>query len=125
MADSLMELSADLRKAARRAPEVAHDVVKRGAVQIKRDWRANAKESAGQHGRLYPYSIGFDITPSGADYVEAEIGPDKELPQGALGNLIEWGSVNNPPHNDGGRALRTEEPRFIKAMEDAVRDLVP
>jgi hypothetical protein len=42
----------------------------------------------------------------------AIIGPDKGGPQGALGNLLEYGSVKNPPHRDGGRALDVEEPRF-------------
>jgi hypothetical protein len=85
--------------------------VTRGAFNIKRDWRDNARTSAGRHARLYPNSISYDVTPipGGAT---AEIGPDKDKPQGALGNLLEFGSVNNQPHNDGGRALQAEEPRF-------------
>ena len=53
------------------------------------------------------------ISPAG---LEAEIGPDKSRPQGALGNLLEFGSENNPPHNDGGRALQAEEPRFLEHL---------
>lgn len=120
----LRELARDLRDAARGSAEVAHDVVKRGAVNIKKDWRANARRSAGRHGRIYPASIGFDITPRGADVAVAVIGPDKGLPQGALGNLIEFGSVNNPPHNDGGRALRAEDPKLTQALADALADLL-
>ncbi|MEW1803202.1 hypothetical protein ACIGO7_35300 [Streptomyces virginiae] len=87
-------------------------VVTRGALNIKNDWRSNARASSGRHARLYPNSISYDVTPipGGAT---AEIGPDKGKPQGALGNLLEFGSVNNPPHNDGGRALLAEEPRFV------------
>lgn len=86
-------------------------VVTRGALNVKNDWRANAAATAGRHGRLYPYSISYDVTPipGGA---QAEIGPDKSRPQGALGNLLEYGSVHNRPHNDGGRALLAEAPRF-------------
>ena len=46
----------------------------------------------------------------------AQIGPDKGLPQGALGNLIEYGSVNNPGHNNGKDALDAEIPRTVKAL---------
>lgn len=86
--------------------------VTRGALNIKNDWRDNARASSGRHARLYPNSISYDVTPipGGA---QAEIGPDKGRAQGALGNLLEFGSVNNPPHNDGGRALLAEEPRFV------------
>lgn len=91
-------------------------IVNRGALNIKNDWRTNARATAGQHGRIYPYSINYDLKamPGGAS---AEIGPDKGLPQGALGNLLEFGSVNNPPHNDGGRALAKEEPLFQAQVE--------
>jgi hypothetical protein len=54
--------------------------------------------------------------------IEAEVGPDKSKPQGALGNLIEFGSVNSPPHSDGLRALRTEAPNLEKALADAALD---
>jgi hypothetical protein len=86
-------------------------VVTRGALNVKNAWRDNAIASAGRHARAYPYSISYDVTPipGGA---QAEIGPDKGKRQGALGNLLEYGSVNNRPHNDGGRALLAEAPRF-------------
>lgn len=119
----LDELSRDLHRAAKEAREAARKVVKRGAVNVKRDWRSNATRSAGRHARRYPYSIGFDIT-AGTAAIVAEIGPDKAAVQGPLGNLLEFGSTNNPPHNDGGRALRAEEPRFHAAMEKAIGDLL-
>lgn len=86
-------------------------VVERGALNVKNGWRENAAASSGRHARLYPQSISYDITPipGGA---RAEIGPDKGKPQGPLGNLLEFGSVNNAPHNDGGRALLAEAPLF-------------
>ncbi|MER6531158.1 hypothetical protein [Streptomyces sp. NPDC001508] len=103
------------RHLARSIPRLRRDaraVTMRGAVNIKRDWRANARQTAGKHGRLYPRSIGFDFAAYGPDIWMAVIGPDKVGPQGALGNLLEYGSVHNPPHNDGGRALAAELPRF-------------
>ncbi|MER6487617.1 hypothetical protein ABT264_29180 [Streptomyces virginiae] len=115
-------MTADVRQLAQLAVALEHDIpeveramvaaVTRGALNIKNDWRDNARASSGRHARLYPNSISYDVTPipGGA---KAEIGPDKGRAQGALGNLLEFGSVNNPPHNDGGRALLAEEPRFV------------
>ncbi|MFW3477302.1 hypothetical protein [Streptomyces microflavus] len=77
-------------------------VMMRGALNIKNEWKANARASSGRHAPAYPRSIGFDLLAFGPDQLLAIIGPDKGLPQGALGNLLEYGSVKNPPHNDGG-----------------------
>jgi hypothetical protein len=52
--------------------------------------------------------------------VGAEIGPDKNKPQGALGNLLEFGTSKQAGRQDGARALAAEEPRLIAALEDAI-----
>lgn len=107
------------RHLARTIPRMRRDtrsVTMRGAVNIKQDWRKNARQSSGRHAPYYPNSVGFDIANYGPDIVMAIIGPDKGAPQGALGNLLEYGSVKNPPHNDGGRALDAETPRFEAQM---------
>ncbi len=107
---------ADLARAGLELERRTQQVVSRGALNIKRDWQANARATAGRHARLYPASIGYDLT-SGPGGTGAVIGPDKDRPQGALGNLLEYGSSKNAPHNDGGRALAAEEPRFLAAVE--------
>lgn len=78
---------------------------------MKNGWRANAQATSGRHARAYPFSVSYDVAaiPGGAS---AEIGPDKAKLQGPLGNLLEYGSVHNRPHNDGGRALLAEHPQF-------------
>jgi hypothetical protein len=116
----LQALAAQLRALPEELARATRPVVMRGAVNIKNDWRANAAVSAGAHGRLYPLSIGFDEPTDGGGYVEVVIGPNKAGRQGALGNLLEFGSVHNAPHNDGGRALEAEDPRFVAAVEAAV-----
>ncbi|WP_020141135.1 hypothetical protein [Streptomyces sp. 351MFTsu5.1] len=109
-------LERHLARSIPRARRDARAVTMRGAVNIKRDWRKNARQSSGRHAPLYPNSVGFDIANYGPDIVMATIGPDKGAAQGALGNILEYGSVKNPPHNDGGRALATELPRFEAQM---------
>lgn len=107
-------LAADLAAAPVRLAELLPPVVSKGALNIKNDWRANASGNA--HAPHYPASITYDIDVRPGD-VSAEIGPDKDKKQGALGNIIEFGTSKNPPHLDGARALAAEEPRFIEACE--------
>ncbi|MEW2415290.1 hypothetical protein AB0953_16465 [Streptomyces sp. NPDC046866] len=108
----LVQLATALQANVAAAQEQMAAVVTRGALNIKNGWRDNARASAGRHARHYPNSISYDVTPipGGAT---AEIGPDKGRLQGPLGNLLEYGSSKNPPHNDGGRALLAEEPQFV------------
>jgi hypothetical protein len=105
----------------RTLPEVMA-VVSRGAVQIKKDW---AQRWGGlKHAPALPRSIGYDLfaTPL---RVGADIGPDKNKPQGALGNLVEFGSLNNSPRPGGSPALDAEAPKFIAAMEALTKKLLP
>lgn len=93
-------------------------IVKRGAQNIKVGWQANARASSGAHARLYPSTINYDVTET-PGVVEAEVGPDrsKDGQQASFGAILEFGSVHNPPHNDGGRALDDEEPQFFAQVE--------
>ncbi|MFJ3201016.1 hypothetical protein [Streptomyces sp. NPDC086989] len=120
----LVQLAVVLERNVPEAERAMAAVVTRGALNVKNEWRDNARASAGRHARLYPSSISYDVKaiPGGA---EAEIGPDKDKPQGPLGNLLEFGSVNNGPHNDGGRALLAEEPRFVAQVAAIVDRLGP
>ena len=52
----------------------------------------------------------------GLGVVSADIGPDKSKPQGALGNILEYGTVNNAPFAHLGPALDREAPGFTKAI---------
>lgn len=113
--DDLAKLDADLGKVAASTLPAARAVVAKGAVNIK----TQARQLAGglQHAPAYPASITYDeYTVPGV--VGAEIGPDKEKRQGALGNVLEFGTVNNPPHPHLRPAAEAEEPRFIEAVAD-------
>lgn len=104
-----------LGDAADRVLPEARKVVVRGTIQIKRD--AKRRVRGLRHAPYYPASITDDIR-QGADWVESEIGPDKSRRQGALGNLIEFGSVNNAPIPHMAPATDAEKPRFERALED-------
>lgn len=117
--DGLKALAADLDRAAAVAPAVARQVVQRGALNIKTDWR---REWSGlSHAPALHRAVGYDtwVTASGA---AAEIGPDTDKRQGYLGNVAEYGTVNNAPHPGGAPALERERPRFAKALEDVAAD---
>lgn len=117
--DDLRSLAHDLSEAPVVVQREALAIVERGALNIKKQWADNARASSGRYAPAYPSSISYDLMSVGAavaGVLSAEIGPDKARRQGALGNLLEFGSVNNPPHDDGGRALRQEGPGFEKAL---------
>lgn len=114
-ANGLEALAADLDRGAAVAPKEARKVVQKGALNIKNDWRK--RWSGLSHAPAVGRAVSYDTveTPTGAT---AEIGPDKDRPQGPLGNLLEYGSVNNAPIPGGQPALQQERPRFEKALED-------
>lgn len=122
--DDLRLLAHDLSDTPRKMQRDAIAIVEHGAVNVKKEWARNAQQSAGHHAPQYPASINYDLSLGAAlvGRVEAVIGPDKAKPQGPLGNLLEFGSANSPPHNDGGRALRTEAPGFEAAVAAAALD---
>ncbi|MFG3639087.1 hypothetical protein ACGF3C_02285 [Micromonospora sp. NPDC047762] len=117
----LNELAVALESAADDAVDEGRKVVARGAFQIKADWRR--RWSGSPHAPALPYAIGYDVRTRGTT-VSAEVGPDKAKRQGALGNLYEFGSVNNAPRPGGAPALAAEEPRYVAALENLAADLL-
>lgn len=97
-------------------------VVNKGALNVKVGWKRRWQGLS--HAPMLADAITYDLVSRGLGEHEAEIGPDKNLPQGALGNLIEFGSVNNRPHPGGLPAAIREESRFVEAAADAGEDAV-
>ena len=120
-------LAADLLKAAAGAAGVARAVVKKGAQNIKTEGRRNVAQSAPVHNAHAQYAITYETS---ADLrggkIAAEIGYDKEIRGGSLGNLLEYGGGGDrsPAHRDLGRALDSETPRFEEALAQAVGRLL-
>lgn len=107
----------DLRSAADEVTAKATAVVKRGANNVKRDWKRLYEQSE-KYGAApaYPFAISYDDVTSKAGNTSTDIGPDKDKRQGALGNLIEYGSQNNQGQDHGSAALDAEKDEFVKQI---------
>ncbi|SRR6266702_4240850 len=117
MAISLEQWAAELQKASDDYRDEAHRVVEDSAKAIRDDWRARWRR-LGDAPYLWA-AVTYDATE-----LHAEIGPDKSLPQGPLGNLLEYGSIHNAPRPAGTVALDAEEPHFAKKAEDMLAKLL-
>jgi hypothetical protein len=118
---TLNDLASDLGEASRSAGEQVRKVVKKGAQNVKEDAKRNVLISAPIHNAHAAEGINYDVAEDG---MSAEIGYDKRRRGARLGNVLEYGSRNNAPHRDLGRALDVEEPRFEQAVSDAAKKLL-
>ena len=116
-------LAATIETKTQRVGADAAAVVRKGALNVKTDARRLISGLA--HAPAYPYSIGYDVEGDGRfGAIAAEIGPDKAKTQGALGNILEYGTVNNAPFAHLGPALDREAPGFEKALADLAEDIL-
>ncbi len=113
--NGLKGLIADLQHAAAKCPEETRKVAQKGALNVKTDWRRHWSGLA--HAPALPLSITYDTSVHGMT-VGAEIGPEHDRRQAPLANLLEYGSIKNPPIPGGAPALEAERPRFEKALAD-------
>lgn len=134
------KLTADIGQAADNAGKYLRPAIERTARSVKDTAKANAMGMA--HAPAFPHSITYDVgttadqstsqiaasilaagnAGSRGSTLYAEIGPDKERPQGALGNLIEYGSTNNPPQGIMHGALQANEADFERGVERGIDD---
>jgi hypothetical protein len=112
--DEVAEVADLLAKAPGVAAAEARQVVAKGALNIKTD--ARRRVTGLKHAPAYPSSITYD-SHEVAGSAWAEIGPDKQRRQGALGNLLEYGSVKNAPRPHMRPAAEAERPKFEAAMQ--------
>lgn len=111
----LQRLERDLRRGAQ-VQEPARKIVRETAAEVQASWRLRQRARS-QFGHIphLPKSITATVK-GGRREPEAEIGPDKTKKQGPLGNLLEFGSRNNRPHNDGRDALAAHEELFVERI---------
>lgn len=112
---ALNRLVSDMEAASGAVQRESRGVLQKGALNVKMDAQKFASGLA--HAPHYPSSITYDtrITAHG---IVAEIGPDKSRTQGALGNILEYGTSNNAPITHLGPALDREGPNLEKALAD-------
>jgi hypothetical protein len=114
----LSKLAADLGEVPKAIGPFVRKAVEVTARKVRDDWRDNAKGMP--HAPAFPSSITYDLKGGNGvrgSEIDAEIGPDKSRPQGALGNLIEYGSVNNPAQGLGHGALQRNQEDFVTGLE--------
>lgn len=111
LADDLADIPEEKRPEFRK-------VVEKGALNIKTGLRADAAGHPTY--RLFPLSITYDMTGE----LEAEIGPDKGRVQGALGNILYFGTSKNAPQLDLEGPLQREIPRFEDATAEVAEDIL-
>ncbi|MEV6159415.1 hypothetical protein AB0L53_54695 [Nonomuraea sp. NPDC052129] len=112
----LLPAAEEIDGAVRRVAEGAYPLVKEYAQKLERKWRANARDTAGAHGKPYTRSITSEqiYNPNAAEW---EVGPDRARKQGSMGAGFEYGGPTQPPHLDGARATTAVEPDFQAAVE--------
>ena len=111
----LDELIDDFDELPDRVDDVASKRVERGAANIKKAWKA--RWTGHPHIPYLPDAVSYDVHETTSGF-SAEVGPDKHKRQGPLGNIIEFGTLNNAPIPGGAPALDEEEPRFVNTMRD-------
>lgn len=117
----IREIELALGKTADDLLKAGRPVVQKGALNIKRDLQKDAQGHP--HAPHFPRAITYDTAETKSE-LRAEIGPDKGRPQGALGNILYFGTSKNAAVLDINGPLDREEPKFIKAVEDAIEDLL-
>lgn len=113
----VVALATDLGRASARVEREADKVLERGALGVKDAMAADARarHAGGSAAKHFPSSISYDRR-YGVGRLAYEIGPDKDRRQGALGNILYFGTSNNAPTLDVEAGLIEEEPRFLSEM---------
>lgn len=114
-------LAADLGKASAKAYREAEKVTEKAAHNIKTAMADDAK-SSGTY-RHFAGSISYDRAVS-VGQIAYEIGPDKARTQGALGNILYFGTSKNAPVLDVEVGLRKEAPEFQRRIADMAEGLL-
>jgi hypothetical protein len=108
------EVIGDLTRIGGRALRQMRSAIEEAGTDVRDEWRANATETAGAHGKHYPKAIMSKMTGP----LEATIEPQEGMKQ--AGMSFEFGSRNQPPHNDGQRAIDHYAPLIARRIEAAL-----
>lgn len=94
-------------------------------IKIKKDAQRRIR-SASQYGAIsgYPSSITYDVKVQFPAAVVTVVGPDKDRNQGALGNVLEYGTADTAPVPHLQPALEAESPIFERLIAEAAAGLI-
>lgn len=109
------KLANDLGRVPGRVGREAEQITRKGAQNVKEAMQAEAKSSG--HYKHFAGAISYDRAMRLGD-ISYEIGPDKGRRQGALGNILYFGTSKNGPVLDIETGLRAEAPNFEKHLAD-------
>lgn len=105
-----------LDEASEHALEGGRALVQVEALASKRDWQARWTGITGMPAIAAAITYDTKLVPGGA---EAEIGPDKDRPQGPLGNIVEYGgSTHGPIRPAGAQVLTAATSRLMDLLGD-------
>lgn len=121
-ASELTQLAIDFGNASAKAVDEIDEVVEHGALKVKNHMAADARSSG--YYKHFHRSISYDRVTS-INQVSYEIGPDKSRrgAQGALGNILYFGTSKNGPVLDIEAPLKAEEPHLVKHLADVAERL--
>jgi hypothetical protein len=122
-ADEIRKLAADLSAAGPKMVGPLRKVWQEIGDRTAQEWADIATVTAGTHGKHYPKSIDAELTFS--VNLSVEIGPNSAKKQGSMGRGFEFGSVNQPPHLDGLKAVTKMEPVVEVMARSAVDQVIP
>lgn len=121
-ASQVYKLAADLSQIGFRSVPALRGVMGEVGEAFAREWQANARATSGEHGVHYPDSIDSELVFS-VTGVSVDAGPNAGKPQGSMGKGFEFGSVNQPPHLDGLRALDSIQGRAERVIDATIGHL--
>lgn len=116
-------LATDLGKVSKDVEKRAEQVLERGALNVKNRMVEDARSSHKGAARHFAGSISYDRA-TRVGQLGYEIGPDKDRQQGALGNILYFGTSKNAPTLDIEAGLIEEAPRLEKALGDLGADVL-
>lgn len=117
----LTELEISLDKAISTMPTEVMAILGRAGFNIKKG--TQRRWSGMKHLPRLPYAVSYDVTPIFTGF-QLEVGADKDKKQGALANVVEFGTVNNPPRPGLAPELDLEEPKTVAALDALVAKLL-
>jgi len=122
-ASEVYKLAADLSGVGAKATLALRPVMAQAGEAFAQEWQSNATATSGEHGKHYPASVTSELV-FDAGGISVDTGPDSSMPQGGMGKGFEFGSVNQPPHLDGTKAMTAMEPRVETIIDAAIGHLL-